>query len=300
MVVATSELTVTYIAWLLATLCRRPLVADVQVHLSSWIRDNCHPAHRVLSRLIYPRVRALRSVSDGVSDDLQAVFHVRRERIAVIPVPFDLEEIRRESGRPLGARDEPVFARPVIVCAGRLTSQKRFDLAIRSFDLLVRGRGLDANLLILGEGEDRVALERQVLDLGLAGRVFLPGQVENIGAYMRRAAVFLLSSDYEGFGRVLVEALAVDCPCVSTDCPSGPAEILDGGRAGLLVPCGDVEGLARALAKVLTEPALAAEMRAAGSSRVEGFATGTVAQAYSRWLASVGTASTDEAGRVPA
>ena len=286
-VVATSELTVTYAAWLLAALCRKPLVADVQVHLSGWIRDNCHAAHRHLSRWVYPRIRAIRCVSEGVARDMREQFGVPADRLAVIPVPFDLEEIRRVGAQPVETRHEPIFQRPVIVGAGRLTSQKRFDVAVRTFERLHRRHGIDANLLILGEGEERGALEQQVASLGLGDRVFLPGHVTHIAAYLRRAAVFLLSSDYEGLPRVLIEALAVGCPAVATDCPSGPFEILDGGQAGLLAPCGDPEQLAAGLARLFADPALAEKFRLAGPSRVEAFGTRRVAQAYSEWLSGV-------------
>ena len=284
LVVATSELTVTYVAWVLAALWRKPLVADVQVHLSSWIRDNCHPVHRLLSRWIYPRLRGIRCVSYGVAEDLRAQFSVRADQVVVIPVPFDLEELRRAKALTVEARDEPIFLRPVIVGAGRLTSQKRFDVAIRTFQILHRHLTVDANLLILGEGEDRHALEQQIADLGLADRVFLPGHVVNLAAYLGRAAVFLLSSDYEGLPRVLIEALAVGCPVVATDCPSGPFEILDGGKGGLLAPCGDAEQLATALAQVLTDTALSEKLRRVGSSRVEAFDTTATAQTYSEWI----------------
>lgn len=284
MVVATSELTVTYVSWLLAGLWRKPLVADVQVNLSGWIRDNCHPAHAFLSRWVYRRVRAIRCVSEGVAKDLREQFGVRADQIVVIPVPFDLAEIRRAGEQPVPARDDAVFQRPVIVGAGRLTSQKRFDVAIRTLEILRRHHAVDANLLILGEGEDRPALGQQARDLGLADRVFLPGHAVNLAAYLRRASVFLLSSDYEGLPRVLIEALAVGCPSVATDCASGPFEILDGGAAGLLAPCGDAEQLADALARVFRDPVLSGELRRVGPSRVEVFDTKVVNRAYSQWL----------------
>ncbi len=91
--------------------------------------------------------------------------------------------------------------------------------------------------------------------------MFLPGYVENPHAYIRRSQVFLLSSDYEGFGRVLVDALAVGCPVVSTDCPFGPAEILEAGKWGILTPTGDVAAIAAALNQVLDDSALAERLR---------------------------------------
>jgi glycosyltransferase involved in cell wall biosynthesis len=104
-----------------------------------------------------------------------------------------------------------------------------------------------ARLLILGEGNQRLALEALARELGIAADVRMPGFVPNPLAYMRRAAVFVLSSAWEGLPTVLIEALACGCPVVSTDCPAGPAEILDYGRYGRLTPVGDVEALAAAI-----------------------------------------------------
>ena len=283
-VIATSELTVTYVSWALAAICRKPLLADVQVHLSVWIRDGCNPVHLSLSRWVYRRIRGIRCISEGVAKDMREEFGVRADRIAIITVPFDLEAIRTSGEQPVPTRDAAVFMRPVIVGAGRFTSQKRFDVAIRTLESLRRRHAIEANLLILGDGEDRDALTQLAGSLGLAERVFLPGHAVNLPTYLRHASAFLLSSDYEGLSRVLIEALTVGCPSVSTDCPSGPYEVLDGGAAGLLAPCGDADALADALQRVLTDAPLAEKLRHAGLQRVRMFETSVVAQTYGRWL----------------
>jgi len=108
--------------------------------------------------------------------------------------------------------------------------------------------------MILGEGEERPSLEALVRKLELEKHVALPGFVANPYKYMKRAAVFVLSSRWEGFGNVLVEAMATGTPVVSTDCPSGPAEILENGKWGRLVPVGDVSALALAIEAALDAP----------------------------------------------
>ncbi|MCB1337951.1 MAG: glycosyltransferase [Maritimibacter sp.] len=139
---------------------------------------------------------------------------------------------------------------PVILGIGRLVPQKDFPTLLRA----VAGLDRPARLAILGEGRDRAELEALVAELGLGERVILPGQVSNIFAWLARADLFVLSSRWEGFGMVLVEALGCGTPAISTDCPSGPADILDNGKRGALVPVGDVAALTSAIADSLAAP----------------------------------------------
>ena len=136
---------------------------------------------------------------------------------------------------------------------GRLTPQKDFPPLLRAF-CLVRKEIPGAKLIILGEGRERLRLEQLAAELGLPGSAQFPGFVLNPFAFMARAAVFVLSSRWEGFGNVLVEAMACGTPVVSTDCPSGPSEILDGGTFGRLVPPGDAAALAEAILSELRSP----------------------------------------------
>jgi glycosyltransferase involved in cell wall biosynthesis len=140
---------------------------------------------------------------------------------------------------------------PVVLGVGRLTRQKDFPTLIRAFAHLRSRR--EARLIILGEGEDRPELERLIGELQLTGDVALPG-FQNAMAYMARSALFVLSSAWEGLPTVLIEALAVGTRVVSTDCPSGPREILQDGRLGALVPIGDAVALARAMEAALDQP----------------------------------------------
>jgi glycosyltransferase involved in cell wall biosynthesis len=138
---------------------------------------------------------------------------------------------------------------PIVLGVGRLRHQKNFPALIDAFAAVKRVR--DARLVILGEGPERAALESRVRAHGLEHSVALPGFVDNPYACMARAAVFVLSSAWEGLPTVLIESLAVGTPVVSTDCESGPREILRDGALGALVPVGDVHALARAITRVL-------------------------------------------------
>ena len=203
-------------------------------------------------RILYRNVDGIIAVSDGVASDLKRIIGRAADKIKVIYNPVVTPEMIEKSEEPL---EHPWFAPgepPVILGCGRLTAQKDFETLIRAF-ALVR-KETPCRLVILGEGEERQRLEEIIKDLGIEHDVDLPGFVSNPYKYMKRAAVFVLSSKWEGFGNVLAEAMAVGTPVVSTDCPSGPREILDIGKYGSLVPVGDVEALAEAIIAKMQNP----------------------------------------------
>jgi glycosyltransferase involved in cell wall biosynthesis len=204
------------------------------------------------ARRFFPWADAWIAISAGVAEDAARVTGIPREAIATIHNPVVTSELRARAAAPV---DDPWLAPgspPVVLGVGRLVPQKDFATLVRAF-ARVRARR-SARLLLLGEGPGRSELERLAGELGVAGEVRFAGRVESAPAYMARAAVFALSSAWEGFGRVLVEALAVGCPVVSTDCPSGPREILEDGAFGPLVPVGNAEALAEAIEAVLDRP----------------------------------------------
>ena len=207
----------------------------------------------------YQQADVIVSVSTALGDDLAEVAHLPRERVVTIYNPVVGPHLAEQAAQPV---DHPWFAPgapPVILSAGRLSAQKDFPTLIRAFAALRARR--EARLMILGgaTADAKTELRQQDLlaladSLGVAQDLCLTGFVANPYAYMARARVFALSSAWEGFGNVLVEALACGCPVVSTDCPFGPAEILDGGRYGRLVPVGAFEAMADAMAEVMASP----------------------------------------------
>ena len=208
-------------------------------------------ARRSLAR-IYRGADSLIAVSQGVAADLASIAGVPVESINVIHNPVITPRLL-----PLAraAVDHPWFldpSIPVVIGIGRLGNQKNFGLLIRAFARVHAQR--PCRLMILGEGRHRARLERLVRTLGLASHVAMPGFAENPYAMLSRARLFVLSSLWEGSPNVLTEALALGVPVVATDCPSGPREILDGGRYGALVPLGDENGLARAMLDTLEAP----------------------------------------------
>jgi glycosyltransferase involved in cell wall biosynthesis len=215
-------------------------------------RRRFRKAYPGLARQAYQQADSIIAVSDGVAADLCRLTGLPRERVVTIRNPVVSEELRRQSRAPV---DHPWLADarvPVILGVGRLHRQKDFPTLIRAFAQLRARR--PARLIILGEGELRPALEALVCSLGLDDDVELPGYTDNPYAWIARASAFALSSAYEGTANVLIEALACGCPVVSTDCPNGPREVLEGGRYGALVAVGDAAAMASAIESVLDNP----------------------------------------------
>lgn len=199
----------------------------------------------LLIRCFYPWADGIIAVSKGVADDLVQMAGLSQETIQVVYNPVISPEIQGKAHIPV---DHPWFdpgQPPVILAAGRLRPQKDFPTLINAFAKVRQNRA--ARLLILGEGPERNALEALIRELGLQQDVSLLGFVENPYAYMSRASLFVLSSRWEGLPTVLIEALYCGVPVISTDCPSGPREILINGQYGSLVPVQDVPALVEAI-----------------------------------------------------
>ena len=201
----------------------------------------------ILIKGFYRYADVIIAVSQGVAEDLKKLTYILQDKIRVIYNPIDLSKIFMLADEHL---DYPWFNDyPVILGAGRLVPQKDFETLIKAFAIVKRT--LPAKLVILGEGKEREKLEQLIKDLKLEGDVSLPGFTNNPYKYMKKSSIFVLSSRFEGFANVLVEAMALGTPVVSTDCPSGPAEILEGGKWGRLVPVGDPMALAEAIIQTL-------------------------------------------------
>lgn len=204
----------------------------------------------IAAKLFYPWADGIVAVSQGVAEDLAKVTNLPLENIAVIYNPVVTPELFSKAKEPV---NHPWFnpgEPPVILGVGRLCPQKDFPTLIRAFAQI---RQLQpARLMILGDGKEESQLKILIAELGLQNDVAMPGFVENPYSYMAQATVFVLSSAWEGFGNVLAEALAVGTPVVSTNCESGPPEILADGKYGFLTPVGDSQAMAEAILQVLS------------------------------------------------
>jgi glycosyltransferase involved in cell wall biosynthesis len=243
---------------------------------------------------VYPWADAVVAVSDGVAADLAALTGLDRAAFHTIYNPVVAADIDARCAEPQSDPWLAPGAPPVVVSAGRLVAKKQYGVLLAAFARLRElraersdGRDPRVRLMVLGEGPERRKLELQARQLGVADDVRLLGWCENPYPILVRAAAFAMTSNREGFGNVLVEALRCGCPVVATDCPSGPAEILAGGRFGELVPVGDVDAVAAALARTLDAPPDRDRLRARGAE----FTAERAADAY---LAAVGLPSHPE------
>lgn len=257
---------------------RRPrLVGRLGTHLSAALERKSPLARRFRTwpmRWIYRSVDGIVANAEGVAEDTLRLTGLPRDRVEVIRNPVVTPELSGLGAEPV---DHPWLQPgqpPVILGAGRLTVQKDFATLIQAFRH-VRDRH-PCRLVILGAGGLRGDLERLAAALNLDAEVCLAGHVANPYAWMARASVFALSSRWEGSPNVLTEALALGTPSVATDCPSGPREILAGGRYGALVAIGDAAALADAICHTLDDPLPPEELKAA----VAGYTVAISARRY--------------------
>jgi glycosyltransferase involved in cell wall biosynthesis len=255
------------------------IVARSSLADEAWYRVPIHPSaayigssrgmkrRRRLARLRHTYTgRKIVGISEGVVRDLVENLGIRPSRSEVILNPFDIERIRRLASEPCDRE-----GRDYLVHVGRFNEQKRHDRLLEAF----ARSGFGGDLVIVGTGtsEQRRRLRESISERGLEARVDLPGFQTNPYPIIRHARALVLSSDYEGFGNVIVESLVCGTPVVSTRCPSGPDEILTGELAQGLADL-DADSLAEAIDRVLADPPMISE------ASVQRFAIVTVAERY--------------------
>ena len=234
--------------------------------------------YRALYRALLAHADRIVAVSDGVAESLTSCISIPPSRITRIYNPVVSERLHSLS-KEIPPHDWlKTNETPIILAAGRFDPVKDFETLLNAFELLTRKR--KARLILLGDGCQRSWLQDLVSEKQIDSIVSLPGWVANPYAFMSRASVFVLSSKFEGLGNVLVEALACGCPSISTDCPSGPREILDHGLIGPLVPVGDHVALAEAINRLLNSPPETATLR----SRAQAFSVASSVDQYERLL----------------
>ncbi len=238
--------------------------------------------NRTLVRFLYPQADKILAPSEGVREDLVDNYAVAPDRLSVIHNPYELDAIRAA-----GAEDVKFSAngQPYIVSVGRLNANKNFPLLLKAYAESNPG----ADLVILGEGPEREKLSILTQELGVGDRVHLPGFVDNPYPIVAGALAYICPSNAEGFPNALAEAMVLGRPVISTDCPSGPAELLMGkapagagaveAEYGLMTPINDVTAMQAALNK-MSDDAFRDKMAAKASERMEDFRAEAIAREY--------------------
>lgn len=258
-------------------------VISERAHTSSHYKPGLKGAlGKTLVRLLYGRAQAVIAVSQGVADDLRDNFAVLADRLHVIANPIDIGRIRSMAMEA----PEPVLEKPFVAAMGRLVKSKNFSLLIDAY----AKANLEEDLIIFGQGPERDALQEQVRRLGLGDRVRFLGFSANPFAVVRSAKVFVLPSNGEGFPNGLVEAMALGIPVVSTNCPSGPSEILadlpreavvgvTAAPFGVLCPQNDPDAMSEALS-VLQSDAERERYGRLAAARAESFSVDAARTKY--------------------
>lgn len=267
--------------WACRTLPQPPkLVLGVQNNPSVQCRRSWHPWDRTLRSLLstlYPQADKIIALSHGVATALQTMVPRTQNLIEVIYNAGVDAKVLSGAEEPIAQAELPA-TEPLILACGRLHPQKGYPHLLQAMQQV--RRVVPAQLWIVGKGAQRAALEAQTQQLGLTDCVQFKGFQKNPYQFMAAADVFVLSSLYEGFGNVIVEAMACGTPVVATDCPYGPAEIIQDGVSGVLVPPANPTTLADAIIRVLTDPALRQTLSTNGRQRSQDFHAEAIATAY--------------------
>jgi glycosyltransferase involved in cell wall biosynthesis len=237
--------------------------------------------YKWLPRWMYGLADKIVCVSNGAAMDTQAYYRLKKDKIQVIYDPVDIEKVTELSRCEL---EHPWFIDkklPVIAYVGRLAPEKRVDFLLRAFAELIQR--IPCRLVIIGQSKAEFSLRALAHSLQLDDCVDFAGKQSNPFKFMARSDLLVVSSLYESFGIVILEAMSCGIPVVSTDC-TGPHEIIKSGENGILVPCNDISALAMALETVLTDKKLSAKIALNGRNSLEEFDVKRIIKQYERLL----------------
>lgn len=253
--------------------------------LTQELRNFLPWTYLILPRFLYKVADAYIAVSDGVRNDLIEHYGLSASKIVTIYNGIDVETVRRHSVEPLENKLECLLAQDgnyKIVTVGRLSAPKGYAYLLKAFQIVVSH--VPCRLVLIGEGELGVELKLLAKDLGIADKVLFLGWQKNPFNIMASCDLFVMSSGWEAFPNVLIEAMATGLPIVSTDCPTGPSEALDHGKYGVLVPVNDPLALADSIVKILKNDSLMTSLRESGPNRARKFDIRDMITSYEKLL----------------
>jgi len=272
------ELTATYFAAIAGQWLNRPVIGWVHTNLKQY-----PPAkgflHSKLLKWIYPRLTSVIIVSRGASKAIVELVPKLASKIKVINNLIPLNTIH-ELSKGASPFDKTL---PVLISAGRLVYEKGFDILIKAHAKLI-SKGVKHRLIILGEGPEKTNLQNLVENLGVQNSILFAGFHTNPYIWIKNSTIFALSSRFEGFSLVLLEAMLLGIPVISTNCPDGPAEILEDGKYGKLVPHEDINSIAEAIESLLTNESLALHYKAQGLERAQHFSVERILPQFEKVL----------------
>lgn len=236
--------------------------------------------NRIITYILYNYFSSnIISLSNGVKEDLVKSFKIKNKKIKVIYNPVDLDKIYKlKNEEILDLKKEE--NEKLIISVGRLAEQKDYFTLLKAFKIVEKN--LKSKLLILGKGPQEQLLKDKCYELNIEEKVVFMGFNDNPYKYMKNSDVFVLSSKWEGFGHVIVEAMATGIPVISTDCKSGPAEIINNNKYGILVPVGDYKKMANEIQNILTNNELAQKYIEKGNYRKEKFNVSSIVKEYEK------------------
>ncbi|MBI3378784.1 MAG: glycosyltransferase [Nitrospirae bacterium] len=241
---------------------------------------------RQVIRFFYPKANLIIVNAKEMGIQLRKMLNISENKIAVIYNPVDLKKINQlciKDAHHLWYKEQI----PIITAVGRLTLQKGFTYLLKAVRILLLSEGIQCRLVILGRGPEQERLEKLAVELGINTNVEFFGFQTNPYKYLARSTVFVLSSLYEGFPNVLLEAMALGIPSVATRCPTGPDEIITEGVDGILVPSADEKAIADAIKKLLLDDDLRKRLSEAGKRRIQDFAVEKIVKQYEDAIESV-------------
>jgi len=245
------ELDPTYFAFLWAKLFSKPIIGWVHTPIKPYLLS-LPRKHSFFVRTIYPRLDRIVFPSRGAADSMIQYLHLPLEKIRIIPNPINIDLVNNLANAPISHEYYCSYSKPIILSCGRLEIQKGFDLLIQASWRLI-AHGYDHILIILGEGSQRQRLLDMASELNIRENVILPGFLPNPFPLLKAAKLFVSPSRIEGFGQAILEALALGIPVVATDCNTGPSEIIDGGKYGMLVETENIDALVNAMESMFSD-----------------------------------------------
>lgn len=242
-------------------------------------QSNTDIINRFLIRKLYPSSQAIIAVSKGVQKDLEEKFNIPEGKISVIYNPYDIDDIKQKSQEELKHKWLDNKTYQTIITVGRLEKPKNHSILIQAYKQVIESLP-NVRLLIIGEGLERNRLTHLVAKLDLNNKIDFTGELKNPFSYVSRADLFVLSSDVEGFPNVLVESMICGCPVVSTNCRSGPDEIITNGTNGILVPVGNINALSNAIITILQNDQLKIDFKNNSEETVQDYEINKIVKQY--------------------